>query len=51
VILVTLIHALGKGSGVPVRAGGASLWTVHDNKVTRVKLFQTKPEALEEMPL
>ena len=34
-ILVTLIHALGKGSGVPVRAGGASIWTVRDSRVAR----------------
>jgi ketosteroid isomerase-like protein len=47
VVLVTLIHALGKGSGVPVRAGGASVWTMRDSKVTCVKLFQTKAEALE----
>ena len=47
VLLVTLIHARGKGSGVPVRAGGASIWTVRDGKVTRVKIFQSKAEALE----
>ena len=47
VILVTLIHARGKGSGVPVQAGGASIWTVRDGKVSLVKLFQSKAEALE----
>jgi ketosteroid isomerase-like protein len=51
VILMTLIRALGKGSRVPVRAGGASIWTVHDSKVTRVKLFQSKAEALDAVGL
>jgi ketosteroid isomerase-like protein len=47
VVLVTLINARGKGSGVPVQAGGASIWTVRDGMVTRVTLFQSKAEALE----
>jgi ketosteroid isomerase-like protein len=47
VVLVTLIHARGRGSGVPVRAGGASICTIRDGKVTRVELFQSKGEALE----
>jgi ketosteroid isomerase-like protein len=47
VVVVTLIHARGKGSGVPVQAGGASIWTVRDGKVTHVKLFQSRAEALE----
>jgi ketosteroid isomerase-like protein len=51
VVLVTLINARGKGSGVPVRAGGASIWTIRDGKVSRVKLFQSKAEALEAVGL
>jgi ketosteroid isomerase-like protein len=51
VILVTLIHARGKGSGVPVRAGGASIWIVRHGKVTRVKLFQSKADALDAVGL
>jgi ketosteroid isomerase-like protein len=47
VVLVTLVHGRGKGSGVPVRAGGASIWTIRDGEVIRVKLCQSKAEALE----
>ena len=51
VVLVTLIHARGKGSGVPVRAGGAIALTVLDGKVTRARLFQGRGEALEAVGL
>lgn len=46
VVVVTEIHARGKGSGVPVRAGGASVWRVRDGKIAYAKLFQSKAEAL-----
>jgi ketosteroid isomerase-like protein len=47
VVVVTFVRALGKGSGVPVEAHGASLWTVRNGKIARAKLFQSKAEALE----
>ncbi len=47
VVIVTLIRARGKGSGVPVQARGASVWTVRDGKVAYAKLCQSKAEALE----
>ena len=47
VVIVTLVRARGKGSGVPVEARGASVWTVRDGKVTYAKLCQSKAEALE----
>jgi ketosteroid isomerase-like protein len=46
VVVVTLVHARGKGSGVPVRAEGASVWSMRDGKIVRAKLFQSKAEAL-----
>jgi ketosteroid isomerase-like protein len=46
VLIVTKIRARGTGSGVPVRAQGASLWRVRDGKVVWAKLFQSKEEAL-----
>ena len=46
VLVVTHVRALGKGSGVPVEAHGASVWTIRDGKVAGAKLFQSKTEAL-----
>jgi ketosteroid isomerase-like protein len=51
VLIVTLIRARGKGSGVPVEAHGASLWSVRDGKIVHAKLFQSKAEALESIGL
>jgi ketosteroid isomerase-like protein len=47
VIVVNNVHMRGKGSGVDVDATGVQMWTFGDGKLTRVKLFQTKEEALE----
>jgi ketosteroid isomerase-like protein len=49
VLIVTNIRARGTGSGVPVRAQGASLWRVRDGKVAYAKLFQSKDEALASL--
>jgi ketosteroid isomerase-like protein len=46
VLVVTFVRARGKGSGVPVEAHGASLWSVREGKIVRAKLFQSKAEAL-----
>jgi ketosteroid isomerase-like protein len=46
VLIVTNVRARGTGSGVPVRAQGASIWTVREGKVVYAKLFQSKEEAL-----
>jgi ketosteroid isomerase-like protein len=51
VLTVTRVRARGKGSGVPVEARGASLWTVRDGKIVGAKLFQSKPEALAALDL
>ena len=47
VLVVTHFQARGRGSGIEVDASGAQLWTVRDEKVKSVKLFQSKAEALE----
>ena len=46
-ITVDVVRAQGKGSGVPIEARGAMLWTLRDGKIVRAKMFQTKEEALE----
>jgi ketosteroid isomerase-like protein len=51
VLIVTLVRGRGKGSGVPVEARGASLWSVRDGKISHAKLFQSKAEALEAIGL
>jgi ketosteroid isomerase-like protein len=47
VLVVTLVRARGKGSGIPVEARGAGIWSVRDGKIIRGKLFQSKAEAME----
>jgi ketosteroid isomerase-like protein len=45
-ITVNLVSGRGKGSGIPVQARGVMLWTIRDGQIARVKLFQTKEDAL-----
>jgi ketosteroid isomerase-like protein len=47
VVVVTLVHARVRGSGVPVIAHGASVWMVRAGKVVRARLHQSKADALE----
>jgi ketosteroid isomerase-like protein len=49
VLIVTLVRARGRGSGVPVEARGASVWSVREGKVAGAKLYQSKEEALEAL--
>ena len=51
VVVVNLLRARGKASGVEVAARGAQVWTVRDGKVAAVKLYQDKDEALEAVGL
>ena len=46
-ITLDVVRARGKGSGIDMEARGAMLWTVQEGKIVRVKMFQTKDEALE----
>jgi hypothetical protein len=45
-ITLDVVRAKGKGSGVHTEARGAMLWTLHEGKIARAKMFQTKDEAL-----
>ena len=51
VVIATDVHARGRGSGVLVRARGAGVWVVRDEKVARAKLFQSRAAALEAVGL
>ena len=47
VIVVNHVRMRGRGSGVDVDATGVQLWTIKAGEAQRVKLYQTKGEALE----
>jgi ketosteroid isomerase-like protein len=46
-IVVNRVHLRGQGSGVDVSATGAQLWTIKDGEVERIKLYQSRSDALE----
>jgi ketosteroid isomerase-like protein len=46
-ITLDLVRARGKGSGIEMEARGAMFWTLREGKIVRVKMFQTRAEALE----
>ena len=46
-IVVNRLRMRGKGSGVDVEATGAQLWTFRDGKPIRIKVFQSRSDALE----
>jgi ketosteroid isomerase-like protein len=50
-ITLDVVRARGKGSGIDMEARGAMLWTMQEGKIARVKMFQTKDEALEAVRL
>jgi ketosteroid isomerase-like protein len=50
-ITLDVVRARGKGSGIDMEARGAMLWTVQEGRISRVKMFQTKDEALEAVRL
>jgi len=50
-ITVNLVSGRGKGSGIPVQAQGVMLWTIRSGQIAKVKLFQTKADALEAVGL
>jgi ketosteroid isomerase-like protein len=51
VLVVNRIRMRGRTSGVEVDATGVQVWTVHNGKLGRVKLYQSKTEALEALGL
>jgi ketosteroid isomerase-like protein len=50
-ITLDVARGRGKGSGIDMEARGAMLWTLQEGKIVRVKMFQTKEEALEAVPV
>jgi hypothetical protein len=46
-ILVNRVYMRGLGSGVEVDATGVQLWTIKDGKAERLKLHQSRSDALE----
>jgi ketosteroid isomerase-like protein len=51
VITLDVVRGRGRGSGIPMQAHGVMLWTLRDGKIARVKMFQTKDEALAAVGL
>ena len=51
VIVVNHVRMRGRGSGIDVDATGVQLWTIRAGKGRRVKLYQSKAEALEAVGL
>jgi ketosteroid isomerase-like protein len=51
VVLVARIREQGRVSGVDVAASGAAVWTLREGKVVRVKLYQSRQEALRAVGL
>ena len=51
--LIVVVHAemRGRASGVPVEATAAQLWTFSDGRGQRIKLYQSKAEALKAVGL
>ena len=47
VVLVTRHHGTGRASGVPVETVVAYVLTVRDGKLIRVRIFDTRAQALE----
>src|SRR6476469_3399026 len=46
-IVVNRVRMRGRGSGVEVNAKGTQLWTLRAGRAKRIKLYQSKAEALE----
>jgi ketosteroid isomerase-like protein len=46
-VTANVFRARGRTSGINVEAHGANLWTFHEGRISRCKLFQTTDEALE----
>jgi ketosteroid isomerase-like protein len=51
VIAVGRMRGRGRASGVGVEAGSVTLWTLRQGKVSQIKLYQTRAEALEAVGL
>src|SRR5262245_33555668 len=47
VLSANRLTARGRGSGIEMTAHGAMIWTIRDGKVSQIRMFQSKAEALE----
>jgi thiamine-phosphate pyrophosphorylase len=50
-LLVNRVRGRGKGSGVEVKARGAQLWTIRGGRISAVRVFQNKENALATFKL
>lgn len=46
VLVLLREKALGRSSGVPVASSHAALWTLADGKITRLRVFDDRDEAI-----
>ena len=51
VVLVTRHHGTGRASGAPVQTSVAYVFTVDDGKLIRLRIFNTKAQAMEAVGL
>src|SRR3954447_991951 len=51
VVAVGRMRGRGRASEVAVEAHSVTLWTLHHGKVSRIKLYQTRAQALEAVGL
>ena len=51
VIVVVRVRGRGRASGVEVEARSITVWTLEKGKVSRVKLYRTRAEALQAVCL
>ena len=51
VLVVSDVRMQGRASGVVVQAAGNHVWTIRTGKLEGIKVFQSKPEALEAVGL
>ncbi len=51
VVLVGRMREQGRASGAEVRSHGAVVWTLHEGKIVRLKIYQSSEEALQAVGL
>ena len=51
VIVVVRVRGRGRASGVEVEARSVTVWTLEKGKVSRVKLYRTRADAVEAVGL
>jgi ketosteroid isomerase-like protein len=51
VVLIGRVQERGRASGIEVESRGAAVWTLHDGKIVRLKIYQSSDEALKAVGL